>query len=230
MRKIKKYILLFIFLSFALTSKVFASAVNWEVNLPKGTVFPLEMDGYTGVSCIGDSSHITEVYSNNGTYFVKWKDGSNDNLSGSEYLTCTYESSPYVPASAPDDDKKIILHVNFGSVSTSYQVTFQMFKEYLETADLFNLNGVNQFTDLKEIVQTRKITGGKYDSGKDYVSINCPEGSNSVCVIKLKDTLPIDNSIRWAMYEIDYKTNAGNVVTAKFNIELLSNMMVMAYQ
>lgn len=228
MGNIKKYILLFIFLSFALTTKV-SAAVNFSIDLPRDTTFQLDFEGYNGVSCVPDADTVTEVFYNNGNYYVKWKDGVEGNLNGSEYLTCNFDSSPHVPASSPADEKRIVLHVNYGTVATSYQRTVQLFKKYRETIDVFNFEGDNLLVDFKEIVQAVKITGGEYDSGKDYVTIDCPDGTKDRCVIKLKDTLPIDTSIRWAMVKIDYMTNRGVVNTVKLRIELLSNMMVLAY-
>ena len=56
------------------------------------------------------------------------------------------------------------------------------------------LDVLHYLNDFGQIDSVTKITGGLYDSGKNYVDISCPSGQSDMCIINLKRDLPRDKS------------------------------------
>ena len=223
MKRIKKYITLAIFLSFAFISKVSAEVLNVNVNVPYGTVASVDFSDYTGVNCDGQSNDSVEMVRNGSDYIVQWKSGVEAH-SGKYYFQCSFDSYLSAPAHKQPENKTVTVTVKYGEGLYDSTVGISLVKDYYESIDV-----LHYLNDFGQIDSVTKITGGLYDSGKNYVDISCPSGQSDMCIINLKRDLPRDTSKRWAMYKVKYKTSGGFVGYTTFDIEITSAAAVFAY-
>ena len=223
MKRIKKYITLAIFLSFAFISKVNADVLNVNVNVPYGTVASVDFSDYTGVNCDGQSNDSVEMIKSGTGYNVKWKSGVSAH-SGKYYFYCSFDSYLGAPAHKQPENKTVTVTVKYGEGVYDATVGISLVKDYYESIDVIHY--LNEFGEIDSVT---KITGGLYDSGKNYVDIVCPSGQKDMCIINLKGDLPRDTTKRWAMYKVKYKTASGQVGYTTFDIEITSAAAVFAY-
>ena len=223
MKKMKKYITLAIFLSFAFISKVSAEVFNVNANVPYGTVYNIDFSGYTGVKCNGQENDAVEIVESGAGYVVRWKEGVSAHK-GKEYFYCSFESALGIPAHKLPEDKQVTVTVKYGEGLYDANVGLSLVKDHYESVDV-----IEYLSDLGHIDSVTKLTGGLYDSGKNYIDINCPSGQSSTCVISLKSDLPRDTSKRWAMYKVKYITTGGFEGYTTFDIEITSSTVVYAY-
>jgi len=223
MKRIKKYITLAIFLSFAFISKVSAEVLNVNVNVPFGTVASVDFSDYTGVNCDGQGNSSVEMVKSGTGYVVKWKSGVSAH-SGKDYFYCDFDTYLSAPAHKQPENKSVTVTVKYGEGLYDALVGISLVKDYYESIDV-----IHYLNDFGQIDSVTKITGGLYDSGKNYVDINCPSGQSDMCIINLKSDLPRDTTKRWAMYKVKYKTSGGYVGYTTFDIEITSAAAVYAY-
>ena len=113
MKRIKKYITLAIFLSFAFISKVSAEVLNVNVNVPYGTVASVDFSDYTGVNCEGQSNSSVEMVKSGTGYVVQWKSGVSAH-SGKDYFYCDFDTYLSKPAHKQPENKRVTVTVKYG--------------------------------------------------------------------------------------------------------------------
>ena len=231
MRSAKKYIIIAIFLSFAFISNVFATE-SVSVQLNKDSVAKIDLSKYSGASCALGRTSKTELIQVGSEYQVKWLDGVNQ-TSGTDYYGCTYESILGVPYHDQPAEKNIVVTVHYGMQKSI--VSIVLVKDRYESRNLLNDavgGGVNRLNGLAEVTYAaieNDGSTGRYETGNPHISLNCPVGQGSNCSISLKDSLPRDDSTRWALVKIKYKMADGSEAEATIDVQIFSNSYAFAY-
>ena len=233
MNRVKKYLLSFAFLSFVFLGNVFADSdiSQLGVNLERNGMYTILHDRYVGLSCEEKESSGTRLYKNGNDYVIKWKETNSDRASGTDHYNCYYDYLVGSSASSRTERKQIHITTNYGRVISEYAINIQLYKNYYETRNLLNddvLGGISLLTDFAEVISVEQGTASRYN-GNQYVSINCPAGSTTTCVISMKSTMPNNVDVRIARYNIKYKTNHGEEKIAKIDLFLYSRNLVLAY-
>lgn len=231
MKNVKKYIIFAIFLSFAFMSGIKA-ATNYnrkEVGLPHGETAYFELTNYRGLSCDLTSPKSFTVMSRAGSGFrVDWKDNQSTK-NGTEIYNCTFTSIDGV--SPQPSDKNLIIAVNYGKKTTRTLVNIQLVKNKYDSRNLVRdeyAANTNYLSGISKINSVSQNKSGKYATGAQYVTLNCPPNGNT-CVANLLNSLPDDTSVRWAQYTVKYTDTSGNPRETVFDFQLTSKTIIRAY-
>ena len=233
MSSIKKYLLSFAFLSFAFLGSVYAdNDENLVINLHRNSSYTISADRFIGLSCPEIRKVGSHIVKNGNDYVVNWNEENSDRASGTDYYNCRFNYLAGSSASSRTGSRQLNVTINYGTIISEYFVNIQLYKHYYETRNLINddvLGGVSLLTDFAEIISVEQGSGSRYETGNPYVSINCPTGTTTTCIVSLRDTLPTDSSVRWARYKIKYKTTHGEEKIAKVDMAIYSQNTVFAY-
>lgn len=231
MKNVKKYIILAIFLSFAFMGGIKA-ATNYnvkEVNLPHGDVAYFDLSNYNGLSCdVTSPKSFTKMSYSGTSYKVEWID-SNSTKNGTEIYNCTFTSIDGV--SPQPASKALNIKVHYGKKTTRTTVIIQLVKNKIDSRNLVRdeyASNTNYLPGVKKITSVSQNKGGKYASGAQYVTLNCPVGGSS-CGANLSSSLPTDTSKRWAQFTVKYTDTNGNGRETIFDFEITGKTMLMAY-